>query len=285
MTHNNSNSNSPRSPSSQPPPMNQQPPSLPQSIPTFLLGSHVINMPLHGQPFYSSPVWNGPVHQGTAQQQQDRPPSSGPSRSQRGGGRHRTGTQNRYQHSHASAGTIARDRSDSNNAGTGRASRPPSRYPSTANSYDRRSGASWTRKHTEDSAHQVPIMDSGRGASTGGLNPPVIPSLSPPAPPPSTPASAALTSTATSGVSDEDAEITVNTDIQRGSVEDDYYTISSDGQKTRITIRSRLGRIPNSVIEGGIFSLRFKFFNTINGHDLLRNLFPEIQVLQSHQWT
>ncbi|KAF8798586.1 hypothetical protein BYT27DRAFT_7203156 [Phlegmacium glaucopus] len=219
MTHNN-NSNSPRSPSSQPPSINQQPPSLPPSIPTFLLGSHIINMPLRGQPFYSSPVWNGPVHQGTAQQQ----PSSGPSRHQRGGGRHRTGAQNPYQYLHASAGTIARDRSDSNNAGTGGASRPPSRYPSTANSYDRRSGASWTRRHTEDSAHQVPIMDSGRGASTGGSNPPVIPSLSPHA----LPASAASTSRATSGVSDEDAETSINTDIQRGSVEDeDYHTISS----------------------------------------------------------
>ncbi|KAF8798591.1 hypothetical protein BYT27DRAFT_7203165 [Phlegmacium glaucopus] len=77
MTHNKSNSNSPHLPSSQPPSIDQQP-SLPPSIPTFLLGSHVINMPLHGQPFYSSPVWNGPVHQGTVQQQQDRPPSSGP---------------------------------------------------------------------------------------------------------------------------------------------------------------------------------------------------------------
>ncbi|KAF8798594.1 hypothetical protein BYT27DRAFT_7203170, partial [Phlegmacium glaucopus] len=76
MTHNNSDSNSPRSPSSPPPSMNQQPPSLPPSIPTFLLGSHIINMPFHGQPFYSSLVWNGPVHQGTVQQ--DRPPSSGP---------------------------------------------------------------------------------------------------------------------------------------------------------------------------------------------------------------
>ncbi|KAF8798577.1 hypothetical protein BYT27DRAFT_7203122 [Phlegmacium glaucopus] len=229
MMHNNSNSNSPRSPSSQPPSINQQPPSLPPSIPTFLLGLHVINMPLHGQPFYSSPVWNGPVHQGTAQQQQDRPPSSGPSRHQRGGGRQRTGPQQPHHFIHASAGTIPRDHSTTNNTGTGGASRPPSRYPSTASSYNGRSGASWTRRHTKDiSAHQFPIMGSGRGASTGGSNPPVIPSLSPPTPPPSTPASATSTSTATSGVSDEDAETTINTDSKRGSVEDeDYHTISS----------------------------------------------------------
>ncbi|KAF8798573.1 hypothetical protein BYT27DRAFT_7203115 [Phlegmacium glaucopus] len=234
MTHNNSNCNSPRSPSSQPPSMKQQPPFLPPSIPTFLLGSHIINMPLHGQPFYSSPVWNGPVHQGTVQQQQDRPPSSGPSRHQRGGGHHRTGAQDRDQISHASAGTIARDRSDSNNAGTGGASRPPSRHPSTASPpYDRRSGASWTRRHTEDiSAQQVPNMGSGRGASTGGSNPPVIASLSPPAPPPSTPASAASTSTATSRVSDEDAETAINTVIQRGSVEDEDYDAVSLGSDT-----------------------------------------------------
>ncbi|KAF8798584.1 hypothetical protein BYT27DRAFT_7203145 [Phlegmacium glaucopus] len=204
MTHNDSNSNSLRSPSS-PPSIDQQPPSLPPSIPTFLLGSHVINMPLHGQPFYSSPVWNGPVHQGTVQQQQYRPPSSGPSRSQRGGGRHSTGAQDRNQFEHASAGTTTRDRSDSNNAGTGGASRPPSRHPSTASSpYGRRSGASWTRRHTEDiSAQQVPNMDLGRG-----------------------------------------------------------------WLKTRIMIRSHLGQIPNSVIEGAIFSMRFKFFNPIDGRDL-----------------
>ncbi|KAF8798592.1 hypothetical protein BYT27DRAFT_7264725 [Phlegmacium glaucopus] len=166
---------------------------------------------------------------------------------------------------HASAGTIARDRSDSNNAGTGGASRPPSRHPSTASSpYGRRSGASWTRRHTEDiSAQQVPNMDLGRGASTGGSNPPVIPSLSPPAPPPSTPASAASTSTATSSYP-KGCKLPAH--IYGGVYSCMATSLTRGRLKTRI--RSHLGRIPNSVIEEAIFSVRFRFFNPIDGRDL-----------------
>ncbi|KAF8798488.1 hypothetical protein BYT27DRAFT_7202959 [Phlegmacium glaucopus] len=228
MTHNNFNPNSPTWQWSQPLPTNQQLQPLSQFLSSFVLGSQINAMPWGRQAFHGSPFWINPAYQGTTQQYQDQPPSWSPSRDRRGGGHHRMGVQQPYQSIHASAGTIPRDRSTRNNAGTGGASRPPSRNPSSANSYHR-DRLSQIRRRTEDiSAYQVPIMDLpvGSSVSTGGLNSPaVIPTT---APQPSTSASATSTLTTTAGVSNEHAEMTNNTEIQEGSVEDnDYHTISS----------------------------------------------------------
>ncbi|KAF8798458.1 hypothetical protein BYT27DRAFT_7202918 [Phlegmacium glaucopus] len=245
MTHNNFNLNSPTWQWSQPLPTNQQLQPLSQFLSSFVLGSQVNPMPWGMQAFYGLPFWINPAYQETTQQYQDQPPSWGPSHNQRGGGHHRTGVQQPYQLTHASAGMIARDRSTRNNAGTGRASRPPSRNPSSANSYHRdRLGLSRIRRRTEDiSAYQVPIMDLP--VASGSNSPAVIPTVSPSAPQPSTSASAMSTSTTTAGVSNEDAETTSNTEIQEGTV----ANIPLQGRsKTTTIIQPRLGPIPNKPI-------------------------------------
>ncbi|KAF8798535.1 hypothetical protein BYT27DRAFT_7343460 [Phlegmacium glaucopus] len=179
------------------PPMNQQPPPLLQFFSAFDPGSQANPMSWGAQPFNSLPFGPlGPKSQTT----QGRAPQDGSTTT-----------------TPKNACIVGNDhkRLIRYHPGTGGASRPSSGDPLAANSHHRGAGASWIRRHTERvSAHDVPIVDWGRGATTeGSTSPAVIPTVSPTVPQPSTP-SATSTSTDTSWVSGENPETTTSTDIQ-----------------------------------------------------------------------